>query len=37
MSADYMDKLDQKVRQMILDSVARAKENTRRTVMAKDL
>lgn len=37
MSADFMDKLDEKVRQLILDAAKRAKENTRRTVMGKDL
>jgi histone H3/H4 len=37
MSADFMDQLDKKVEQMILESVSRARENGRRTVMGKDL
>ena len=37
MSVEYMDKLDEKVRQIIIDSVNRAKENSRRTVMGKDI
>ena len=37
MSADYIDKLDEKVKQLILDSIKRAKENNRRTVMSKDV
>lgn len=36
-SADFMDKLDEKVKQLILDAVKRAKDNGRRTVMGKDL
>ncbi|HLC51834.1 MAG TPA: DUF1931 domain-containing protein [Candidatus Nanoarchaeia archaeon] len=36
-SADFMDKLDEKVKQHILDAVRRAKENGRRTVMGKDV
>ena len=36
-SSDYIKKLDEKVRQIILDSVQRAKENGRRTVMGKDV
>lgn len=37
MSGDYLDKLDEKVKQLVLDSVKRAKENGRRTVMGKDV
>lgn len=37
LSADFMDKLDRKVKQMILDAAKRAKENSRRTVMGKDV
>ena len=36
-SNDFMDHLDEKVKQLILDAVRRAKENGRRTVMAKDV
>ena len=36
-SIDFMDKLDEKVKQLILDAVKRAKENSRRTVMGKDV
>tara|TARA_Y100000310_G_scaffold324402_1_gene386205 strand:+ start:135 stop:311 length:177 start_codon:yes stop_codon:yes gene_type:complete len=36
-SGDYMDKLDQKVQELVLNSVKRAKENSRKTVMGKDL
>ena len=36
-SADFMPKLDEKVRQLILDAAKRAKENGRRTVMGKDV
>ena len=36
-SKDFMDKLDEKVKQMILDAVKRAKENGRRTVMGRDI
>ena len=36
-SNDFMDKLDEKVQQMVLDAAKRAKENGRRTVMGKDL
>ncbi|MBI2572660.1 DUF1931 family protein [Candidatus Woesearchaeota archaeon] len=37
MSADFMDILDEKVHEMILTAVKRAKENGRRTVMGRDL
>ncbi len=36
-SADFMDKLDEKVRQLILDAAKRAKDNGRRTIMGKDV
>lgn len=36
-SADFMDKLDEKVKQLILDAAKRAKENSRRTVMGRDV
>lgn len=36
-SADFFDRLDQKVEQIILDSIKRAKENTRKTVMGRDI
>ena len=34
---DFMDKLDEKVKQLILEAGRRAKENNRKTVMAKDV
>jgi histone H3/H4 len=37
MSGDFMDRLDEKTKQLILDAVKRAKENGRRTVMGKDV
>ncbi len=37
LSADFMDKLDQKVKLLILDAAKRAKENGRRTIMGKDV
>ena len=37
MSADFMEQLDKKVKQLILDAAMRAKDNGRRTVMAKDI
>ena len=36
-SGDFMDQLDEKVKQLILDAAKRAKENSRRTVMGKDV
>ncbi len=36
MSGDFMDRLDEKVKQLVLDAIKRAKENGRRTVMGKD-
>ncbi|MDP3698661.1 MAG: DUF1931 domain-containing protein [Nanoarchaeota archaeon] len=37
LSGDFMDKLDEKVKQLILDAATRAKENGRRTIMGKDV
>lgn len=34
---DYMDRLDEKVEQLVKDSARRAKENSRRTVMGRDV
>ncbi|MFA6460624.1 MAG: DUF1931 domain-containing protein [Candidatus Woesearchaeota archaeon] len=36
-SNDFMDKLDEKVKQLVLDAASRAKENGRKTVMGKDV
>ena len=36
-SADFMDRLDEKVKQLVIDAVKRAKENGRKTVMGKDV
>ena len=36
-SGDFMDKLDEKVKQLILDAAKRAKDNGRRTIMGKDV
>ena len=36
-SNDYMGQLDEKVKQLVLDSAKRAKDNNRRTVMGKDV
>ncbi len=36
-SADFIDRLDEKVKQLIVDATKRAKENSRRTVMGKDV
>jgi len=36
-SGDFMEKLDEKVKQLVSDAVKRAKENGRRTVMGKDV
>ncbi|MBS3165589.1 DUF1931 domain-containing protein [Candidatus Woesearchaeota archaeon] len=36
-SADFMDRLDEKVKLLVLDAAKRAKENGRRTVMGKDV
>ena len=37
LSADFMDRLDEKVKQLVIDAVKRAKENGRKTVMGKDV
>lgn len=37
LSGDFMDKLDEKVKRLILDAARRAKENGRRTIMGKDV
>ena len=37
LSGDFMDRLDEKVKQVILDEAKRAKENGRRTIMGKDV
>ena len=36
-SADFMDKLDEKVKQLILDAAKRAKDNGRKTIMGRDV
>ena len=36
-SSDFIDKLDEKVKQLVLDAGKRAKENGRRTIMGKDV
>jgi histone H3/H4 len=36
-SNDFMDKLDKRVEEMIVQAADRAKENGRRTVMGKDV
>ncbi|MBT3836290.1 DUF1931 domain-containing protein [Candidatus Woesearchaeota archaeon] len=37
MSNDFMERLDQEVEKLIRNSVKRAKENLRKTVMGRDL
>jgi len=37
LSGDFMDRLDQKVKQLVIDAATRAKENGRRTIMGKDV
>ena len=37
LSGDFMDKLDEKTKQLILEAAKRAKENGRRTIMGKDI
>jgi len=37
MSADFMDIVDQKTKELIIAAVKRAKDNGRRTVMGRDL
>ncbi len=36
-SADFGDRLDEKVKQLIIEAAKRAKENNRKTVMGKDV
>jgi len=36
-SNDFIDRLDEKVKQLVLDAVKRAKENGRKTLMGKDV
>jgi len=36
-ASDFMVRLDEKVKQLIIDSATRAKDNGRRTVMGKDV
>jgi len=36
-SNDFIDRLDEKVKQLVLDAAKRAKENGRKTVMGKDV
>jgi histone H3/H4 len=36
-SRDYLDRIDEKVKQLIMESLKRAKENGRKTVMGKDV
>ena len=37
LGGDFMDKLDEKVKKLVLDACNRAKENGRKTVMGKDV
>ena len=37
LGGDFIPKLDEKVKQMVLDAAKRAKENGRRTLMGKDV
>ena len=37
LSGDFMDRLDEKTKQLILDAAKRAKDNGRRTIMGKDV
>ena len=36
-SSDFIDRLDERVKNLIVDAAKRAKENGRRTVMGKDV
>ncbi|HLC91364.1 MAG TPA: DUF1931 domain-containing protein [Candidatus Nanoarchaeia archaeon] len=36
-SGDFMEKLDAKVKQLVLEALQRAKDNGRKTVMGKDV
>ncbi len=37
LSGDFLDRLDDKVTQLVQNAVKRAKENDRRTVMGRDI
>jgi hypothetical protein len=37
LGGDFLDKLDDKIRTLVIDACKRAKENSRKTVMARDL
>jgi histone H3/H4 len=37
MSADFMDRLDLRVKELIVKAAERAKENNRKTVMGRDV
>ena len=37
MSADFMDHLDERVKELIIKAAQRAKENARKTVMGRDV
>ena len=37
LSADFMERLDEKVKQLVLEAAKRAKENSRKTVMGRDV
>tara|TARA_Y100000310_G_scaffold122741_1_gene121453 strand:+ start:761 stop:937 length:177 start_codon:yes stop_codon:yes gene_type:complete len=37
LSSDFIEELDEKVKQLILDAAKRAKDNGRRTIMARDV
>ncbi len=37
MSKDFMDSLDEKIKEVVKDACKRAKANSRRTVMARDI
>lgn len=36
-AGDFMDRLDERVKSIVIDAAKRAKENGRRTVMGRDL
>ena len=36
-SGDFLDRLNEKVKRLVIDACQRAKENGRRTVMGKDI
>jgi histone H3/H4 len=37
MSSDFMDRLDERVKELIVKAAQRAKENSRKTVMGRDV